>query len=71
MSELVECIESMQCFSLYDGENNKDLLTYIHKLLITPELKRQLIQLIENDNYNDYTQIYNICLENDIELPPL
>ncbi len=67
MSELSDCF---QTFSLYDG-HNKDLIAYIQRLLITPALKKQLIALIENDNHNDYMQIYNICLENDIELPPL
>jgi hypothetical protein len=66
MSDISDCFET---FSLY--ENNKDLISYIHKLQIRPLLKTQLIQLVENDNYNDYMQIYNICLENDIELPPL
>jgi hypothetical protein len=67
MSELSDCF---QTFSLCDG-HNKDLIAYIQKLHITPALKTHLIQLIENDNHNDYMQIYNICLENDIELPPL
>jgi hypothetical protein len=67
MSELSECLQTC---SLYDGEN-KDLIMYIQRLHVTPALKRQLHTLIENDNYNDYMQIYNICLENDIELPPL
>lgn len=34
-------------------------------------LKNTLLHLIENDNYTDYLQIYNILMENDIELPPL
>lgn len=70
MSDLSECLQSFKECSIYDGKN-KDLITYIHNLHITPALKRQLLTLIENDNYNDYLQIYNICLENDIELPPL
>jgi hypothetical protein len=51
------------------SENN-ELLTYIHTLDIDYNLKRYLYDLIENDNHTDYLTIYNICMENDIELPP-
>ena len=50
------------------SENN-ELLTYIHTLDIDYNLKRYLYDLIENDNHTDYLTIYNICMENDIELP--
>ena len=49
-------------------ENN--LVRYIRSLPnISHDLKQHLIHLVENDCYEDYLQIYNICLENDIELP--
>ncbi|MFY8160182.1 MAG: hypothetical protein ACOVNU_02545 [Candidatus Kapaibacteriota bacterium] len=51
------------------SENN-ELLTYIHTLDIDYNLKKYLYDLIENDNHTDYLTIYNICMENDIELPP-
>ena len=51
------------------SENN-ELLTYIHTLEIDYNLKKYLYDLIENDNHTDYLTIYNICMENDIELPP-
>ena len=51
------------------SENN-ELLTYIHTLDIDYNLKSYLYDLIENDNHTDYLTIYNICMENDIELPP-
>jgi hypothetical protein len=51
------------------SENN-ELLTYIHTLDIDYNLKSYLYDLIKNDNHTDYLTIYNICMENDIELPP-
>ena len=51
------------------SENN-ELLTYIRTLDIDYNLKKYLCDLIENDNHTDYLTIYNICMENDIELPP-
>ena len=48
-----------------------DLIEYIMKLTISNDIKMHLIELIENDNYHSYLEIYNICLENDIELPPI
>lgn len=51
------------------SENN-ELLTYIRTLDIDYNLKKYLYDLIENDNHTDYLTIYNICMENDIELPP-
>jgi len=51
------------------SENN-ELLTYIRTLEIDYNLKKYLYDLIENDNHTDYLTIYNICMENDIELPP-
>jgi hypothetical protein len=46
------------------------LVRYISSLKnLEANLRQHLIHLIENDCYNDYLEIYNICLENDIELP--
>lgn len=50
---------------------DNDLIIYIRSLNIDNELKEYLINLVYNDNYNNYLEIYNICLENNIELPPL
>jgi hypothetical protein len=47
-----------------------ELLTYINTLPIEYNIKKYLYDLIENDNHTDYLTIYNICMENDIELPP-
>jgi hypothetical protein len=51
--------------------NNYDLVLYVRTLAIPEDVKTQLIYLIENDSYSSYMDIYNICLENDIELPPI
>lgn len=63
-----EIIDAMQMCNIYKQSST---INYIIKLEINNSIKRQLLDLIENDNYNDYITIYNICLENDIELPPL
>jgi hypothetical protein len=57
-------------FGYISISENNELLTYIHTLDIDYNLKRYLYDLIENDNHTDYLTIYNICMENDIELPP-
>ena len=54
------------------GENhNNDLIVYIRNLNIDNEIKNTIMNLIYNDNYDSYSNIYNICIENNIELPPL
>ena len=58
-------------FSNMCNVHNNDLVTYVYNLSIDPLLKQRLACLIENDSYTDYIQIYNICMENDIELPPI
>ena len=50
-------------------ENNV-LINYIYSLSIDENLKNYLCELIRNDCVTDYLTIYNICCENDIELPP-
>jgi hypothetical protein len=57
-------------FGYISISENNELLTYISTLDIDYNLKKYLYDLIENDNHTDYLTIYNICMENDIELPP-
>jgi hypothetical protein len=57
-------------FGYISISENNELLTYINTLDIDYNLKKYLYDLIENDNHTDYLTIYNICMENDIELPP-
>jgi len=52
-------------------DKNNDLILYVKGLAINQYKKQQLLHLIENDNHRDYLTIYNILMENDIELPPL
>jgi hypothetical protein len=57
-------------FGYISISENNELLTYINTLDIDYNLIKYLYDLIENDNHTDYLTIYNICMENDIELPP-
>jgi hypothetical protein len=57
-------------FGYISISENNELLTYINTLDIDYNLKKYLYDLIQNDNHTDYLTIYNICMENDIELPP-
>jgi hypothetical protein len=50
---------------------NISLVDYISQQNIDEKIKQTVIEMIYNDNYDDYISIYNICLENDIQLPPL
>lgn len=52
-----------------DNKYNDELLDFIDALKIQENVKAYLKELIENDNFNNYSEIYNICLENSIELP--
>jgi hypothetical protein len=66
MENIVDAFESMGL------SENYDLIAYIRNLkTIDKEKKGHLLYLIECDNYQSYMEIYNICLENDIELPPI
>ena len=56
-------------FGYISISENNELLTYIRTLDIDYNLKKYLYDLIKNDNHTDYLTIYNICMENDIELP--
>lgn len=68
MDELIDCMES-SC-SLYESYN-QGIIGYIKQLNIPYETRERLLYLVENDSYNDYMEIYNICVENGVELPPI
>jgi hypothetical protein len=53
----------------FDDKYNHELLDFIDTLKISENIKGYLKKLIENDNFNDYSEIYNVCIENGIELP--
>lgn len=53
------------------AKNDYDIIEYILNLSIDNEIKERLIHLVQNDNYNDYEEIYNIMIENNIDIPPL
>jgi hypothetical protein len=65
-----QLIESFSNTSLTSQEYN-ELINYISVLDIDVNIKENLVYLIQNDNHCDYLTIYNICMENDIELPPI
>lgn len=50
---------------------NQDMINYIKGQNIDDRIKELVIYLIENDSYESYVDIYNICIENNIELPPI
>jgi predicted transcriptional regulator len=52
-------------------EKNIELINYVRSLNIDNNIKILIITMINNDNYTEYLDIYNICIENDIELPPI
>jgi len=64
MDDLINCMNKMHV------EENI-MIEYVKNLQIDENIKKTLIEFIYNDNYNSYINIYNICLENDIELPPI
>jgi len=69
MSESMDDIVlNMRNFSIQE-ENM--MINYVNNLNIDIDIKNHLLILLENDNYNNYIDIYNICMENDIELPPI
>ncbi len=61
-------VDSLQELNI---KQNNSLIEYVLNLQINKETKKHLVNLIENDSYDSYIDIYNICLENDIELPPI
>lgn len=64
MDDITDLMETCNIY----GNN---MCQYIRMLDIDNGIKEHLIELIENNNYHNYLEIYNICIENDIELPPL
>lgn len=68
MDSLVTSME-VSC-GIYDNYN-QGIIAYIKQLHISQVVKQKLLYLVENDNYNDYMEIYNICMENGVELPPI
>lgn len=65
--DIVEISKKMNSCKICENQ----MVYYIQSLDIEKNIKELLISLIDNDNYSSYAQIYNICIENDIELPPL
>lgn len=65
MDEIIQDMQGLQI------DKNNDLVLFVKSLKIDAYKKQQLLHLIENDNYRDYVAIYNILIENDVELPPL
>jgi hypothetical protein len=65
MDDIITHMETMHV------NENHDLVLFVRGLNISQCKKEQLLHLIENDNHRDYLTIYNILVENDIELPPL
>lgn len=64
MDELLDSINDMSV-------KENEMIEYVNNLVIDNSIKNTLIRLIYNDNYTSYIDIYNICMENDIELPPI
>jgi hypothetical protein len=58
---------------IHESNDNpqQQLISYIISQSIEDHIKYFIISLIENDNYHSYLDIYNICVDNNIELPPL
>lgn len=52
-------------------KSEQDLISYIQSQNIDSQIKDLVISLIYNDDYNSYLDIYNICIDNNIDLPPL
>jgi hypothetical protein len=73
IDEIDDIIHEMNYMYMENVENRStDLIAYISSLRnIEQEIKTMLINLVKNDSYESYIDIYNICQENDIELPPL
>ena len=67
--EVEDIINNFNNIDIVSQENN-ELIKYIYSLSIEENLKNYLCELIRNDCMTDYLTIYNICCENDIELPP-
>jgi|SaaInlV_125m_DNA_1040241.scaffolds.fasta_scaffold08438_3 hypothetical protein len=73
IDEIDDIIHEMNYMYMENVENKStELIAYINSLRnLEQEIKNMLINLIKNHSYDSYVDIYNICQENDIELPPL
>ena len=71
IDELINDINYIYIDNNVETTSNRDLIHYIKSLNLHQNIKKTLISLIHNDSYQCYIDIYNICLENNIELPPL
>ena len=65
-----EIIDKLNSTTLTSNES-RELIEYINTIDINIDVRKCLAHLIENDNHCDYLTIYIICVENDIELPPI
>lgn len=66
--DIDEIINDMNYMYLSD---NQDIVSHITNSNIDEMIKKTIINLIENNDHASYIDIYNICIENDIELPPI
>ncbi len=69
--ELVHDMNTMEIKEKSTNDIQENMLSYVISLEIHHSIKNNLIFLIENDNIESYVDIYNICMENEIELPPI
>ena len=65
-----EIIDKLNSTTLTSNES-RELIEYINTIDINIDVRKCLAHLIENDHKCEYLTIYNICVENDIELPPI
>lgn len=74
MTQMDSIVNQMENFTLVENNHQyhiQQMINYINLLDIHNSIKQRLIFLVENDNIESYVDIYNICIENDIELPPI
>jgi hypothetical protein len=73
IDNITDCMNYVYIDDNYLETNNQkqDLISYIKSQDIDSQIKDLVISLIYNDDYNSYLDIYNMCLDNNIELPPL
>ena len=69
--DCMELIDMMDTSCIIHDSNVLSMIDYIKNLHISLDIKQKLLHLVENDNHSDYIEIYNICIENDIEIPPI
>jgi hypothetical protein len=62
---LTDCLQS-SC-GIYESYH-QGIVAYISKLNIPNQVKERLRYLIQRDDYNDYEEIYSICVSYGIEM---